>query len=114
MFSLLPAQKNYRTDLDFRRGHLGVLKPRPIRYIELFFSGRNNDRAPASFSGRNNDRAPARLLYFFFQVVIMIAHPTLVSGFGTIFSPVASGTVVVCKNNTRVLGRSGPEQANIA
>ncbi len=47
------------------------------------------------FSGRNNDRAP---------------HITLFSGFGAIVSPVASGTVVVCKNNTRVLGRSGPER----
>ena len=36
-------------------------------------------------------------------------HLTLVYGFGAIFLPVASGTVVVCKNNTRVLGRSGPE-----
>jgi hypothetical protein len=38
----------------------------PDRRLELFFSGRNNDRAPARqttrtfFSGRNNDRAPAR------------------------------------------------------
>ena len=31
----------------------------------------------------------------------------MVSHFGAIFSPVASGTVVVCKNNTTVLGRSG-------
>ncbi len=31
MFFLLPAQKNYCRDLDFWRGHLGVLKPRPIR-----------------------------------------------------------------------------------
>ena len=31
----------------------------------------------------------------------------MVSHFGAIFSPVASGTVDVCKNNTRVLGRSG-------
>jgi hypothetical protein len=30
--------------------------------------------------------------------------------FGTLFFLVASGTVVVCENNTRVLGRSGPEQ----
>ena len=30
--------------------------------------------------------------------------PTMVSGFGAIFPPVASGTVIVCKNNTRVLG----------
>jgi hypothetical protein len=39
-----------------------------------------------------------------------IEQSTLVSGFGAIFSPIASGTVVVCKNNTRVLGRSGPER----
>ena len=31
----------------------------------------------------------------------------MVSHFGAISPPVASGTVVVCKNNTRVLGRSG-------
>ena len=31
----------------------------------------------------------------------------MVSHFGAIFSPVASGTAVVCKNNTTVLGRSG-------
>ncbi len=39
----------------------------PERRLELFFSGRNNDRLPARqttgtfvFSGRNNDSAPAR------------------------------------------------------
>jgi hypothetical protein len=37
----------------------------------------------------------------------MEARPTMVSHYGAIFSPVASGTVVVCENNTRVLGRSG-------
>ncbi len=31
----------------------------------------------------------------------------MVSLFGAIFFPVASGTVVVCKNNMKVLGRSG-------
>jgi len=31
----------------------------------------------------------------------------MVSHFGAIPPPIASGTVVVCKNNTRVLGRSG-------
>ncbi len=35
---------------------------------------------------------------------------TIVYVFGALFFLVASGTVVVCKNNTRVLGRSGPEQ----
>jgi hypothetical protein len=30
--------------------------------------------------------------------------------FGALFFLVASGTVVVCKNNTRVLGSIGPEQ----
>ena len=29
---------------------------------------------------------------------------TSVSGFGAIFSPVGSNTIVVCKNNTRFLG----------
>jgi hypothetical protein len=40
---------------------------------------------------------------------IFIVRPvgTMVSHCGAIFSPVASGTVIVCKNNTRVLGRSG-------
>ena len=36
-----------------------------------------------------------------------IPIPTTVSHFGAIFFPVAHGTVVVCKNNTRVLGRRG-------
>ncbi len=35
---------------------------------------------------------------------------TMVNVFGALFFLVASGTVVVCKNNTRVLGRSEPEQ----
>ncbi len=35
---------------------------------------------------------------------------TMVNVFGALFFLVASGTVVVCKNNTRVLARSGPER----
>jgi hypothetical protein len=70
---------------------------RRIRRLELFCSGHNNDRAPARqttrtfFFGRNNDRASARhTTVSFFPVVIMNVHPTLVSGFGAIFSPIAS------------------------
>ena len=37
----------------------------------------------------------------------LLSSPTMVSHFGAIFFPVAPGTVVVCKNNTRVLVRSG-------
>ncbi len=73
----------------------------PDRRLNLFFSDRNNDRAPARqttrtfyfsvvimithppdrrlelfFSGRNNDRAPARqTTVSFFPVVIRIVHP---------------------------------------
>jgi hypothetical protein len=34
---------------------------------------------------------------------------TMVCLFGALFSLVASGTLVVCENNTRVLGRRGAE-----
>ncbi len=34
----------------------------------------------------------------------------MVNVFGALFFLVASGIVVVCKNNARVLGRSGPER----
>jgi hypothetical protein len=47
---------------------------------------------------------PDRRLYLFFPVVIMIAHLTLVSGFGAIFSPVASGTVLSLPHKCGVPG----------
>ena len=82
-------------------GHYFLIAHPPDRQLELFFSGRNNDRAPARqttrtffpvvimivhppdrrlylfFSGRNKDCAPARQTTrtFFFSVVVMIAHP---------------------------------------
>ncbi len=46
--------------------HYFLIVHPPDRRLELFFSGRNNDRAPARqttkpfVSGCNNDRAPAR------------------------------------------------------
>jgi hypothetical protein len=82
-----------------------------------FFSGRNNDRAPARqttrtfFSGCNNDRASARqTTVSFFSGRNSDHAPHIGFWLWRHFFPVASGTVVVCKNNTRVLGRSGPEQ----
>ncbi len=52
------------------------------KMTRTFFSGPNNDHAPARqmtrtfFSGRNNDRAPTRqTTRIFFPVVITITHP---------------------------------------
>ncbi len=89
---------NVQNVLDQLKLKLIQIRYIQIRYIQFrikittrtFFSGRDNDRAPARqatrtfFSGRNNDRAPARQmtgtfflrleLFFFVVITICIVH----------------------------------------